>query len=76
MDAGLPFEQALERLEQISQALGQGGLKLEEAIALYEEGIGLVKMCQERLNAAELKIEQLNAPEQEVEVEEEEEENS
>ena len=73
MDAGLPFEQALERLEQISQALGQGGLKLEEAIALYEEGIGLVKTCQERLNAAELQIEQLNAAEQEVEVEEEEE---
>ncbi len=71
MDAGLPFEQALERLEQISQALGQGGLKLEEAIALYEEGIGLVKTCQERLNAAELQIEQLNAPEQETEVEEE-----
>jgi len=71
MDAGLPFEQALERLEQISQALGQGGLKLEEAIALYEEGIGLVKTCQERLNAAELQIEQLNASEQETEVEEE-----
>ena len=71
MDAGLPFEQALERLEQISQALGQGGLKLEEAIALYEEGIGLVKTCQERLNAAELQIEQLNAPEQGTEVEEE-----
>ena len=72
MDAGLPFEQALERLEQISQALGQGGLKLEEAIALYEEGIGLVKTCQERLNAAELKIEQLNAAEREAEVEDEE----
>jgi len=72
MDAGLPFEQALERLEQISQALGQGGLKLEEAIALYEEGIGLVKTCQQRLNAAELKISQLNTPaDEETEGEEE-----
>jgi exodeoxyribonuclease VII small subunit len=62
MHEGLSFEQALERLEQISQALEQGGLKLEEAIALYEEGIGLLKTCHQRLNAAELKIGQLNAP--------------
>jgi exodeoxyribonuclease VII small subunit len=62
MDEGLSFEQALERLEQISQSLEQGGLKLEEAIALYEEGIALVKTCHERLNAAELKISQLNTP--------------
>ena len=62
MDDGISFEQALERLEQITQALEQGGLKLEEAIALYEEGIGLVKTCQQRLNAAELKISQLNTP--------------
>ena len=72
MDEGLSFEQALERLEQITQALEQGGLNLEEAIALYEEGIGLVKTCQERLNAAELKISQLNTPaDEETEVEDE-----
>ena len=72
MDDGLSFEQALERLEQIAQALEQGGLKLEEAIALYEEGIGLVKTCQQRLNAAELKISQLNTPaDEETEGEEE-----
>lgn len=62
MDEGLSFEKALERLEQISQALEQGGIKLEEAIALYEEGMGLVKTCHQHLNAAELKISQLNAP--------------
>ena len=72
MDDGPSFEQSLERLEQITQALEQGGLKLEEAIALYEEGIGLVKTCQERLNAAELKISQLNMPaDEETEGEEE-----
>lgn len=65
MDEGLSFEGSLERLEQISQALEQGGLKLEEAIALYEEGIGLVKTCHQRLNAAELKIGQLNTPAEE-----------
>ena len=65
MDEGLSFEEALERLEKISQALEQGGLKLEEAIALYEEGIGLVRTCHERLNAAELKIGQLNVPAEE-----------
>ena len=59
MDEQLTFEQALERLEKIVQALQDGGLTLEESIALYEEGMGLARICNERLNAADLKITQL-----------------
>lgn len=61
MDEQLSFEEALNRLEKIVHALQGGGLTLEEAIALFEEGMGLARICNERLNAAELKITQLQA---------------
>ena len=68
MDEQLSFEEALSRLEKIVQTLEAGGLRLEEAVALFEQGMGLVKICNERLNAAELKISQLQAAsEQELE---------
>ncbi|MBE0415302.1 MAG: exodeoxyribonuclease VII small subunit, partial [Dehalococcoidia bacterium] len=67
-DEQLSFEEALSRLEKIVQALEAGGLTLEESIALFEEGMGLAKICSERLDAAELKISQLQATfEQELE---------
>jgi len=59
MDEQLSFEEALGRLEKIVQALQEGGLSLEESIALFEEGTTLAKTCDERLDAAELKITQL-----------------
>ncbi|GAG26076.1 unnamed protein product, partial [marine sediment metagenome] len=59
MDEQLSFEEALSRLDKIVQALEAGGLKLEEALALFEEGMELAKICNERLNSAELKISQL-----------------
>jgi len=59
MDEQLSFEDALNRLEQISQSLEGGGLRLEESIALFEEGIRLAKICNERLNSAELKMSQI-----------------
>lgn len=68
MDEQLSFEEALNGLEKIVQALEAGGLTLEESIALFEEGMGLAKICSERLDAAELKISQLQATfEQETE---------
>lgn len=51
-----PFEQIYARLEEIVAKLEQGGLPLEEAIALYESGMTLARTCQERLDEAELKI--------------------
>lgn len=52
----LTFEQALERLDSTVQALESGGLSLEEATRLYEEGIGLARICSESLASAELRI--------------------
>jgi exodeoxyribonuclease VII small subunit len=50
------FEQLFAKLDERVAQLEQGGLSLEESIALYEEGMQLARECQERLDAAELKI--------------------
>ena len=52
----LTFEQTLERLDNTVQALESGGLSLEEATRLYEEGIRLARLCSETLASAELRI--------------------
>ena len=47
----------MERLEVIVEQMESGKLPLEDLIVRYEEGMGLVKICQERLASAEQKIE-------------------
>jgi exodeoxyribonuclease VII small subunit len=53
----LNFEGALDRLEKIVEQMESGKLPLEDLIVRYEEGMNLVKICQERLANAEQKIE-------------------
>lgn len=53
------FEKALEGLEGIVQRLEGGDLPLEESLALFEEGVRLTRVCSERLETAEKKIEVL-----------------
>lgn len=53
---GVNFESAMERLEKIVEQMESGKLPLEDLIVRYEEGMKLVKICQERLAAAEQKI--------------------
>jgi exodeoxyribonuclease VII small subunit len=53
------FETLYARLEERVGKLEQGGLSLEEAIAIYEEGMTLARRCQEQLDAADLKITKL-----------------
>ncbi len=54
-----PFEKLYSRLEETVAKLEAGGLPLEGAIALYEEGMTLARQCQERLDVAEQKITKL-----------------
>jgi exodeoxyribonuclease VII small subunit len=56
---GLPFEDALKKLEGIVEAMESEELPLEALLARFEEGTRLVKICQEKLAEAELKIRQL-----------------
>ena len=53
----LNFEKAMDRLEAIVEQMETGKLPLEDLIVRYEEGMNLVKVCQERLTRAEQKIE-------------------
>ncbi len=53
------FEQSLTRLEQIVKQMERGDVPLEQALALFEEGTGLVSSCTRLLDEAELKVVQL-----------------
>ena len=55
--AELSFEKAMERLEAIVDEMESGKLLLDDLLTRYEEGMKLVKTCQERLAHAEQKIE-------------------
>ena len=52
----MSFEAALARLESIVRMLESGNAALDESLTVFEEGIALVKMCNEKLEAAEQKI--------------------
>ncbi|HOB35009.1 MAG: exodeoxyribonuclease VII small subunit [Firmicutes bacterium] len=62
----MKFEQALNRLEEIVASLEQGETELEEALKLFEEGIGLIRACDKQLKEAEQKLEQLKSEGDEV----------
>ncbi len=51
-EAELNFEGAMDRLEKIVEQMESGKLPLEDLIVRYEEGMNLVKICQERLAIA------------------------
>lgn len=57
--AGLSFEQALGQLEQIVQQLERGDVPLDQSISLYERGEALRAACQQRLDAAQARIERI-----------------
>jgi exodeoxyribonuclease VII small subunit len=59
MSEELAFEQAQKELEQIVERLERGEAGLDEAIALWERGEELYRLCRGRLDAAEGKIEEL-----------------
>lgn len=55
----LTFEEALARLEVIVKAMEAGDLPLEKAISEFQEGMQLARVCREKLDQAEAKIEML-----------------
>ncbi len=55
----LSFEQAQKELEGIVERLERGEVGLDEAIALWERGEELHRLCAEKLDAAHGKIEEL-----------------
>ncbi|MBI2336331.1 MAG: exodeoxyribonuclease VII small subunit [Deltaproteobacteria bacterium] len=59
MTKKLPFEKAMERLEEIVGALEEGDLALEKSLKLFEEGVGHIRRLNTELEAAELTVEKL-----------------
>jgi|TARA_E500000331_G_scaffold240498_1_gene230897 exodeoxyribonuclease VII small subunit len=53
------FENALNRLEEISDLLENEDTPLEDSIKLFEEGIELKEFCEEKLKSAKLKIDKI-----------------
>lgn len=53
------FEDSLSRLESIVSQLESGDLPLEHALEIFEDGVGLARLCQSHLAEAERKVEML-----------------
>jgi exodeoxyribonuclease VII small subunit len=51
------FEKSLARLEEVVRKLESPQLSLDEAMKLFEEGVGLSKECQKQLEEAEGRVE-------------------
>lgn len=59
--ANLELEDALKELEKIAQQLEEPGIKLNDAINLYQKGKELAKICHKQLKDAEVKIKEIRA---------------
>jgi exodeoxyribonuclease VII small subunit len=61
----LSFEEAFKELEDAVHRLEEGGLTLDESIALFERGTKLAEHCGQKLDDAELKVMQLVSSDEE-----------
>jgi exodeoxyribonuclease VII small subunit len=52
----LTFEQSLAELDKVVRDLEDSQLGLEESLARYEQGVGLIKRCYGRLREAEQRV--------------------
>lgn len=60
MSEEMSFEETLIKLEETVSQLEQGdALTLDESLQAFEEGIRLTRLCREKLDAAELRVQQL-----------------
>jgi exodeoxyribonuclease VII small subunit len=54
------LEEALDRLEEITRSLEAGDIELDRSLDLYEEGVRLVRLAEEAIRDAEMRIERIN----------------
>ncbi|MFO7815573.1 MAG: exodeoxyribonuclease VII small subunit [Halanaerobiales bacterium] len=62
----LTFEKAIQELEEIVEALEEGGLPLEASLEKFSRGIELIKYCNQKLSETEKKIEVLIKEDEEI----------
>ena len=53
------FEDALSKLEQITQELEDGDLSLEQSLKKFDEGVKLAEFCNSKLDEAQKKVDML-----------------
>jgi len=53
------FESCLKQLEKIVEQLVSGNVDLEKSVELYERGIELKKICEEKLKKVEQQIKKI-----------------
>ena len=53
------FEETLQKLEAIVDQLESGDVDLEKSVQLYEEGMRLKKICEEKLKNVEMQIKKI-----------------
>lgn len=56
MKKNINFEEAMSSLEEIVKKLESGTLTLDESISEFENAVKLVKICNEKLEAAEQRV--------------------
>jgi len=62
MSTDATFEELQRELEEVVTRLERGDVPVDEAIGLFRRGEELYKACVARLESAELRIEELEAP--------------
>ena len=59
MEDKMTFEEAMARLDAIVKLLERGDAPLQESLALFQEGAGLIRGCEKQLDAAEQEVKKL-----------------
>ncbi|WP_456278338.1 exodeoxyribonuclease VII small subunit [Bacillus sp. AK128] len=71
----MSFEEAMEKLEELVDKLEEGDVPLEKAIAYFQDGMALSKLCHDKLKTIEKQMDKLlqdNGELKPIEVQEEE----
>ena len=55
----MTYEQQLQQLEALIKQLENSELSLDQALAAYEQGVALIRACQQQLEQAEQRIQRL-----------------
>ena len=62
------FESAMGQLETLVSKMESGDLSLEESLDAFEKGVHLTRFCQDQLQKAELKVQELSSKGEFIEV--------
>ena len=59
INSAMTYEQQLQQLETLIKQLENGDLSLDQTLAAYEQGVALIRACQQQLEQAEQRIQLL-----------------